>query len=1449
MIGDTLGLRAFRPGLGNEAYGQDCNEVIQIIFRDRALNGALALGLGASLLGLTGTVLPAAHAAPAPNPDGGPAAAAQRYPHADITFPGNDGKHHTVTWDKHSFKIDGKRLHIWSGEFHYWRLPDVQAWRDILQKMRANGYNAVSLYFFWGLHQQQDGGPFDFSKGTIKDVDLLLRIAAEEGLYVIARPGPYVNAEISMGGLPAYMTNYAAKLRSSDPKVLKASEDWLSAVNKIIKRHQVTDGGGSVLLYQVENELPNEKPVYANFLKKLVQHVKDDGITLPLFENDYGLGGRFRNVKEYGTSFYSYDRYPAGFNCSAPRNQIPDGEQQFRKYAPDTPHFITESQGGAFTPWGASFNASDCYKYTDEAFTRQWGVTNLANGVTAFNFYMGFGGTNWGWTGSPSSGFTSYDYGAGLTEDRLVTPKFGVQKEIGYYQDAIPQFASMDPVEAPPVKQVEGSSVRAYERQAQDRGSSATGAGTKVMAFRLSDSNDNTETSFAVPLVLDRARVEGGKLFSNDDRSPAIHYTGQWRQVADQEAANGTLSRSTTAGDKAVFTFTGTGVRVITGTGTANGSFTVQVDDGSPVSVTKASVDTEQNKPTQLEAFKIEGLAAGEHTVTVTNTGSGARKTLDLDAFDVLGGSPAPAGRVVNDTDADFWTWTGQWTPATGQAWTEGDLNKDEHYSNHAGNSVSFKFTGVGFDLIGPFSQNHGSATVTVDGKTVGKTTEKVVSPAEPQQTIFTWRAEAGAAPSEHTVTVTVDGTSFPNSSGTYVAIDGVRLFENAAQLPSDTFVKPGQLGWERIPQQADTKLHLHGRDALLVTADAKIAGHDLYYTTSQPFGHWFATGAGDMQYLVGHRGDPGETVLHYTSEPSVTLPEGVTKHWDARTGQLRLNYTHTQKPFTIAVKAGDKTLLLRVIDRQMAVKTWLLQGNTDAGLATTAVEGAELGRTVKYEGGQAALTGSVPAATTLTVFPPASARSVTWNGAPLGNVSAGQAVGQVKGPKAVQPHTLKFVRMSDDAEARADYDDSAWKVASDITAANPVQQLGPQGRNRAGVVLDSNHYGMYEGSVWYRASYTSAQDDPQITLNGNAGSGQPRQGKTPGFMQVWANGHYAGALPADGHDHTLRLPTGVVQRDQPVKLAVLVHNLGQNLDWSDNGLSKQNRGLRDAVLQNEGPVVWKIRGATVEDAKSAQRNPSGTLYNNGGLGGELAGWHMPKFDDSSWEKAANLHSPAGVTWYRAHLPLDLPKGQETAFRLEIDSQRFNQPTHADAAQVTLFVNGWNTGVYIGDIGPQNSFTIPSAFLNPNGDNVITAVVAAKSDGMGPEAIRLVPLHTSTLPLPVKSPKPGETPAVTPSGTPSPSHTQGNTDESADSNGSTGHHSGGTDASKDSARHHSGGSANAGKSTGQRSVADAAQGGSDSPLASTGVGVTAAGLVVLLLILAGLAVRQMRRRN
>ena len=118
---------------------------------------------------------------------------------------------HAVAWDQYSLMIDGQRIYVWSGEFHPFRLPSPSLWRDVLQKLKASGYNAVSLYFDWGYHSARRG-VYDFT--GVRDMDQVLALAQEVGLYVIARPGPYINAEADGGGFPGWLANVAGRART-----------------------------------------------------------------------------------------------------------------------------------------------------------------------------------------------------------------------------------------------------------------------------------------------------------------------------------------------------------------------------------------------------------------------------------------------------------------------------------------------------------------------------------------------------------------------------------------------------------------------------------------------------------------------------------------------------------------------------------------------------------------------------------------------------------------------------------------------------------------------------------------------------------------------------------------------------------------------------------------------------------------------------------------------------------------------------------------------------------------------------------------------------------------------------------------------------------------------------------------------------------------------------------
>lgn len=63
----------------------------------------------------------------------------------------DNGKTTDVAWDKYSLFVKGERLFVFSGEFHYQRLPVPELWLDVFQKLRANGFNTIS-----GMKDLQD---------------------------------------------------------------------------------------------------------------------------------------------------------------------------------------------------------------------------------------------------------------------------------------------------------------------------------------------------------------------------------------------------------------------------------------------------------------------------------------------------------------------------------------------------------------------------------------------------------------------------------------------------------------------------------------------------------------------------------------------------------------------------------------------------------------------------------------------------------------------------------------------------------------------------------------------------------------------------------------------------------------------------------------------------------------------------------------------------------------------------------------------------------------------------------------------------------------------------------------------------------------------------------------------------------------------------------------------
>jgi beta-galactosidase GanA len=403
------------------------------------LTGALAaLLLASGLLATTGSSGTAA----APTAGARPAAAAQ----------------HTIAFDEYSLLIDGRRTFVWSGEFHPFRLPSPDLWRDILQKLKASGYNAVSIYFNWGFHSPRRG-VYDFT--GIRDMDRLLTIAEETGLYVIARPGPYINAEVDAGGFPGWLTTQAGRARTDAADYLAAVDEWLTRIDAVIARHQLTNGTGSVIMYQIENELANTATTQRNYMRHLYDKVRADGITVPIFHNDKGREGRWvpagagvPGTVEGPNDMYAFDGYPGGSCRSDGTVGSPDVAPDWGIYGPGgakggstasprTPGFTAEFAGGWFDYWGSVGTYPCMANRRGPGYERVFYGTNIANRLTIQNFYMTFGGTNWGWLPAPVV-YTSYDYGAAINEARQLRPKAHAMKQLGYFLQSVDPITKVD---------------------------------------------------------------------------------------------------------------------------------------------------------------------------------------------------------------------------------------------------------------------------------------------------------------------------------------------------------------------------------------------------------------------------------------------------------------------------------------------------------------------------------------------------------------------------------------------------------------------------------------------------------------------------------------------------------------------------------------------------------------------------------------------------------------------------------------------------------------------------------------------------------------------------------------------------------------------------------------------------------------------------------------------
>ena len=336
---------------------------------------------------------------------------------AKHTFEVKDGK----------FLYDGEKVQLICGEMHYPRIP-VEYWRDRMQRAKAMGLNTISAYVFWAVHEPQPG---EFNFEGQADIARFVEIAAEEGLFVLLRPGPYVCAEFDFGGYPYWLQNDSSLVwRSDNPAFLAACERYLNALGEQLAPHTVTNGG-NIIMVQVENEYGS----YSNdkvYLGKMAELIKNAGFNVPLMTCDGS--GQMPNG------------YIPGILPTVNGAVGDDIMRSIDRYWPGGPYFVAEFYPAWFDVWGLPHSAVN---YQRPAEQLDWMLKN----DVSISIYMFHGGTNFHYTngantnnGSYEPQPTSYDYDAPLGEYGNAYPKYHAFREV--IQKNLPEGKVLPPVPA-----------------------------------------------------------------------------------------------------------------------------------------------------------------------------------------------------------------------------------------------------------------------------------------------------------------------------------------------------------------------------------------------------------------------------------------------------------------------------------------------------------------------------------------------------------------------------------------------------------------------------------------------------------------------------------------------------------------------------------------------------------------------------------------------------------------------------------------------------------------------------------------------------------------------------------------------------------------------------------------------------------------------------------------
>ncbi|CAN7593843.1 beta-galactosidase [Terrabacter sp. LjRoot27] len=166
-------------------------------------------------------------------------------------------------------RIDGEPVIVMSGEVHYFRVARAE-WGQRLDLLVEAGCDTVASYIPWIFHELPDGS-LDVTGETRpeRDIGAFIDLAAEKGLRFIARPGPFIMAELKNEGIPFSVyrdhpevipVGWDGEQVSSStvdylaPAFLSESARWFDAIMPVLAP-RLQPNGGPIVGVQLDNEV------------------------------------------------------------------------------------------------------------------------------------------------------------------------------------------------------------------------------------------------------------------------------------------------------------------------------------------------------------------------------------------------------------------------------------------------------------------------------------------------------------------------------------------------------------------------------------------------------------------------------------------------------------------------------------------------------------------------------------------------------------------------------------------------------------------------------------------------------------------------------------------------------------------------------------------------------------------------------------------------------------------------------------------------------------------------------------------------------------------------------------------------------------------------------------------------------------------------------------------